>query len=150
VTREQRSARGDRIDVARRALLDTGFVVAVVNKADPDHERCVAAWRDVRAQLLSVDGVLVEAAHVLRRVPGGTEAAAGLVFDAGTEIVPSSAERVKRAIVLMRKYADVPMDLVDALLVVVAEEFRVHDVLTLDRRGFGVYRVGRQRFRVIP
>lgn len=50
----------------------------------------------------------------------------------------------------MKKYADVPMDFVDALLVVVAEEHKVHDVLTLDRRGFMTYRVGRERFCVLP
>jgi predicted nucleic acid-binding protein len=51
----------------------------------------------------------------------------------------------------MEKYRDVPMDFVDALLVVTAEERGVRDVLTLDRRGFEAYRAhGRERFRVVP
>lgn len=136
--------------MARRALLDTGFVVAVVNQADPDHERCVEVWRELRTQLLSVDGVLVEAAHLLRRSPGGPAGVVGLVFSAGTELVATTEPRASRAITLMKKYADVPMDFVDALLVVLAEEHKIHDVLTLDRRGFMTYRVGRERFRVLP
>ena len=141
---------GTRTDVARRALLDTGFVVALVNKADPDHERCTEVWRELRVQLLSVDGVLVEAAHLLRRSPGGAAGIIGLVFSAGTELIASTEQRANRAVALMKKYADVPMDFVDALLVVIAEERKVRDVLTLDRRGFTIYRVGREKFRLMP
>lgn len=136
--------------MARKALLDTGFVVALINEADPDHERCVELWRGLRAQLLSVDGVLVEAAHVLHRSPGGAEAVVGVVFGSGTELVATSEQRAARAVELMKKYADVPMDFIDALLVVVAEERKVRDVLTLDRRGFLTYRVGREKFRLLP
>jgi predicted nucleic acid-binding protein len=137
--------------VVRRALLDTGFVVALVNERDPDHERCVEVWRDLRAQLFSVEGVLVECAHLLRKARGGTAAAVHVVYEAGTTLVPLSEDRAKRALVLMDKYRDVPMDFVDALLVVTAEERGVRDVLTLDRRGFEAYRAhGRERFRVLP
>jgi uncharacterized protein len=141
---------GGRTDVARRALLDTGFVVALVNRADPDHELCSEVWREFRAQLMSVDGVLVESAHMLRKVPGGAAAVVGLVFGAGTELIASTEERANRAVSLMKKYADVPMDFVDASLVVVAEERRVKDVLTLDRRGFLTYRIGREKFNLFP
>jgi predicted nucleic acid-binding protein len=72
------------------------------------------------------------------------------VFSAGTELIATTEPRARRAIALMKKYADVPMDFVDAQLVAVAEEHKVHDVLTLDRRGFLTYRVGRERFRLLP
>lgn len=137
--------------MTRRALLDTGFVVALVNAKDPDHARCRAAWEGMHARLFSVEGVLVESAHLLRRVPGGATAASGIIFDSGTEIVPLTSERARRATELMGKYADVPMDLVDALLVTVAEDQDVPDVLTLDERGFRSYRLrGRTRFDLVP
>ena len=76
---------------------------------------------------------------------------AGLVYGAATELVPTTRERAQRAVTLMDKYHDVPMDLVDALLVTVAEERNARDVLTLDRRGFETYRAnGRERFRILP
>ena len=136
--------------MAKRALLDTGFIVALINEADPDHDACVEVWREYRAQLLSVDGVLVEAAHLLRKAAGSAEAIVGLVFTAGAELVPTTEARAKRAVELMEKYDDVPMDFVDAQLVAVAEERKVREILTLDRRGFLTYRVGRDRFRVLP
>lgn len=86
---------------------------------------------------------------MVRRSPGGAAGIIGLVFGAGTELIASTEPRANRAVALMKKYADVPMDLVDAMLVVIAEERKVHDVLTLDRRGFAIYRVGRERFRLM-
>jgi predicted nucleic acid-binding protein len=144
------SRAGTPTDVAKKFLLDTGFVVALLNADDPDHERCVDVWRDLRARLYSVEGVLVEAAHLLRRTRSGASSIVGLVYGAGTELLAMSEDRAQRAAVLMDRYHDVPMDFVDALLVVVAEEQKIRDVLTLDRRGFETYRVGRERFRILP
>lgn len=133
-------------------LLDTGFLVALLRADDSDHERCVEVWNELRApRLISVEGILVESAHLLRRLRGGAAAVAGLVYGAATELVPTTRERAQRAVTLMDKYHDVPMDFVDALLVTVAEERNARDVLTLDRRGFETYRAnGRERFRILP
>lgn len=137
--------------MARQVLLDTGFVVALVNAKDPDHERCVAVWKELRARILSVEGVLVECAHLLRRTGGAPAAAIQLVFGAGTEILPLTEERALRAAALMAKYHDIPMDFVDALLVTVAEERQISQILTLDHRGFESYRIsGRKRFVLFP
>ncbi len=134
-----------------KVLLDTGVIVALVNAADPDHARCCKAWARLRARLYTVEGVLVEAAHLLSRAAGGSDAALGLVLDAETVLVAPTEARLARARALMAKYRDTPMDLVDALLVVTAEQERIPDVLTLDRRGFETYRIGgRRRFRVQP
>lgn len=56
-----------------------------------------------------------------------------------------------RAVELIERYANVPMDLVDATLVALAEETGVLDVLTLDHRGFEAYRgMAGKRFRLRP
>ncbi len=48
----------------------------------------------------------------------------------------------------IEKYHDLPMDLADASLVWLADRTGVTDILTLDERDFGVYRLsGGQRFR---
>jgi predicted nucleic acid-binding protein len=126
--------------VARTVILDTGFLIALVNGGDPDHVRCREVWSDLHARILSVEGVLVEAAHMLRRVPGGAEASIGLVTSAEVTFVPLDARCLDRATVLMRRHHDVPMDFVDAALVTIGEMFSVTEVLTLDVRGFSTYR----------
>lgn len=135
----------------RRILLDTGAIVALVNAADPDHARCVDVWRELRAQIVTVEGVLVEATHLLRRAPGGPEAAIKLVLGAGARLVPPTEARLVRAMALMKTYRDIPMDLVDALLVVSAEDLDIGEILSLDRRGFNAYRTsGRRGFKLLP
>ena len=50
----------------------------------------------------------------------------------------------------MERYESLPMDFADATLVVLAELFQATTVFTLDSRDFGVYRLGRRTFRLVP
>jgi predicted nucleic acid-binding protein len=132
-------------------LLDTGFLVALVNARDPDHKRCADVWNTLVGKVVTVEGVLVEASHLLARARGGSSAALHLVASVDATIVSLDARRMRAAARLMDRYHDVPMDLVDALLVLTAQDHSVRDVLTLDRRGFSVYRVGARRaLRMLP
>ena len=45
-----------------------------------------------------------------------------------------------RAFDLMQRYRKIPMDFVDSLLVAAADQLSIKEVLTLDRRGFEMYR----------
>ncbi len=132
-------------------LLDTGFLVALVNAADPAHRACAQVWKGISGPFVTCEGVLVEAAHLLRRAPEGFANAWNIVRATRTMVVSSTRYRIDSAITLMAQYADVPMDFVDASLVVLAGELGVTDVLTLDRRGFATYRFdGRRKFRMWP
>ena len=52
---------------------------------------------------------------------------------------------------LIKKYDDQPMDFADASLVQVANRERLHEIFTLDRRDFTVYRLKQNKsFTVIP
>lgn len=136
--------------MAERVLLDTGVLVALVNAGDPDHLRCRKAWETLRVSLISVEGVVVEAAHLLRKHREGARAAIDLVLAAKVEFEATHG-LLLRASALMEQYRNVPMDLVDALLVATAEKRRVSTILTLDRRGFRTYRLfGKTYFTVLP
>lgn len=123
-------------------LLDTGFLVALVNSADPAHRACAGTWNQLAGPFLTTEGVLVEAAHLVRKNEAGFATVWGLMRSVGTIVSSSPRPRVDRAVALMQQYADVPMDFVDATLVALAEETGVRDVLTLDARGFSTYRTG--------
>lgn len=51
----------------------------------------------------------------------------------------------------MRQYRDVPMDFADSTLVAVCERRGENEMVTLDPRGFSVYRLpNRRSFRILP
>ncbi|MFL6544046.1 MAG: hypothetical protein ACJ8LM_02545, partial [Candidatus Udaeobacter sp.] len=56
-----------------------------------------------------------------------------------------NAEALAAAVRLMSKYAEVPMDFPDATLVWIAELSAAERILTLDRRGFSLFRFGNNR-----
>ncbi len=66
------------------------------------------------------------------------------------EIVPSSMQSLNRVKVLMKKYADLPMDYADATLVCLATDTGIGDIATLNK-DFTIYTLpGKKRFRVMP
>ena len=65
-------------------------------------------------------------------------------------ILEPTQEDALRAFALMRKYADAPIDLADASLVVAAEVLNIPRILTLDSH-FYVYRINdKTHFEIIP
>jgi predicted nucleic acid-binding protein len=133
--------------VIRRALLDTGPLVALLNRRDRHHDWACEEWSDIEPPLLSCDAVISEACFLLRSVRGGSTSVLELV-DREVVALPfrldHEAARVKA---LLLRYANVPMSLADACLVRMAEQYPSSPVLTLDR-DFRLYRKnGRQ---VIP
>lgn len=133
-------------------LLDTGSLVAALNRRDPDHARCVTALADFSGSLLTTGAVITEAMHFLHGTPGGADTLVGFLDDAQVDIRDCFAPlQLLAATRLMKKYADTPMDFADATLVLLADETGLDQIVTLDARGFRTYRFrGTRRFQIIP
>ncbi len=68
----------------------------------------------------------------------------------GMEVLPLAADELATATDWMERYADRPMDLADASLVVAAMTTGVTAIWTLDRSDFETYRLpNRKRFRLV-
>jgi len=133
------------------ALLDTGPLVALLNRSERNHRWCREFFQGFRGRLLTTEPVLTEAVYLLGSNVTNQKPALDFFLQGGAELVPLTPSLLKRAATLMAKYADVPMDFADATLVALAEESGICDVLTLDRRGFTVYRAGKNKgFRIAP
>jgi predicted nucleic acid-binding protein len=125
----------------RSWLVDTGPLVAYLDAADPDHGRVASAWDGFRGRLITSSAVMTETMHFVSDIRTGPRALAELVTASAMEVYHlSRPPELGEAVALMEHYGDTPMDFADATLVLLAEGLRVHDVLTLDRRGFRTYR----------
>jgi len=132
-------------------LLDTGPFVALLDRSEKNHERCLGVFREFKGRLLTTEPVLTEVVYLLGPAFSLQKPALEFILRGGAEFVALTPKSLHRAMQLMEKYADVPMDFADATLVALAEETGVHRVLTLDRRGFSTYRIGsRKAFTILP
>jgi predicted nucleic acid-binding protein len=131
-------------------LVDAGPLIALIDRRDKHHQRCVDALRGINDPLMSVWPAVVEAMYLLER---WHEQAAlwALIEAAPIRFAALDDEDVPRLRGLMSKYRDLPMDLADAALVHVAERDGYRRIFTLDARDFEVYRLaGRERFKIMP
>ena len=124
-------------------LVDTGPLVALFDPKDAEHSRCVQTLKVLRGQLRTTVPVLTEAFHMLDPGTRGSAALRGFMSRGGLSIWWLDPASLQRAFELMDRYADHPMDLADASLIVAAESLNTRRIFTLDRRAFRAYRVRR-------
>ncbi len=123
-------------------IADTGFWVALASPRDRHHQRAVA-WMDaIDEPLITTWPVVTETCHLLlNRL--GTESQSRFLASysaGGFEIFELQRHMGLRITELMRKYADLPMDLADASLVLLAERLGHGRILSTDERDFHAYR----------
>ena len=124
-------------------LVDTGPLIALFDPRDSEHERCRSILRTIREPLTTTIPVLTEAFHMLKPASRGSDNLRTLIMEGGMGVWFMDSSSVERAFELMEIYADRPMDLADASLVVAAEVLSTLNVFTIDRRDFTAYRIKR-------
>ena len=133
------------------ALVDTGVLLAFLDYADPWHERCHKLLAQTDIPVLTTAAVLTELFHLLKRRVRHIKTGLDLLETGGIVMVPTGPSDLPNILLLMRRYADRPMDFADATLVHVASREGIADILTIDHDDFEAYRFGRNRkFRIQP
>lgn len=135
---------------AATALCDAGPLIALFDPGDTEHGPCRTAFENFGGRLLTTWPVLTEVFHFV-----DTSTVRRHLWDfvlrGGIFVADLLPEELSRLRALMVKYADLPIDLADASLVVLAERLGLREVFTLDRRHFLVYRPRHVRsFEIMP
>ena len=128
-------------------IADTGFWLALVNEADKHHAAARARLSDLTQPLITTWPVVTETCHLLMREcgPGSQEAFLRSYTKGAFDVFELEKAHVPHIADLMGKYADLPMDLADASLVVLAEHLGHGRILSTDQRDFGAYRWKQRR-----
>jgi len=122
-------------------LIDTGPIVSYLDGSEPAHHSVAACLDSFGGWLYTTDAVIVEAMHFVNAARNGPSLLADFLVASEMHIYPSCQPgQLRKAAELMDKYADTPMDFADATLVLLADRLGILDIVTLDRRGFSVYR----------
>ncbi len=134
-----------------RGLIDTGALLALLDRDDKWHSACVEAFDRARLPLVTSAAILAELFHLLGDGVRERQSAWKLLRSGAIRVAPVDDADLPALQALMEKYADRPMDFADATLVLLARKLELTDVLTVDHNDFETYRIlGKRKFRVHP
>lgn len=131
----------------QQVLLDTGPLVASLDRRDYFHSWVTTELTTIEPPLLTCEAVISEACFLLRNVYPGQEAVISLINARIIQIPFRLDEEASYISELLTRYQSVPMSLADACLVRMAEQYMGSNLLTLDS-DFRIYR--KNRSQIIP
>jgi len=125
-------------------LLDTGVVVALLDRSEKHHRRCAEVVGGQARPLVTCEAVIAESCYLLRQLSGAPEVVLENVAK-GVFLIPFQLSRTAASVrSILRKYSDLPADFADACLTHLADELSTGEILTLDR-NFTHYRWRKNR-----
>lgn len=127
----------------KEIIIDTGFFIALFNKKDQYHKPAIKLMNSIsNRQWVSTWPVLTEVCYMLIRdqvfhaISGMLE----LYEKGGLMLFQMDTHHMIRMKQLMKKYQDLPIDLADASLILLAEDLGHGEIVSTDLRDFETYR----------
>ena len=128
-------------------VLDTGPLVAFLNRRDRFHDWTATQWNEILPPMLTCEAVISEVCFLLAGTRTGSDPVMQMIRRNILMIAFHLDEHIDPVKRLLLKYRSVPMSLADACLVRMSELHSNSCVFTLDS-DFKLYR--RNGRRVIP
>jgi predicted nucleic acid-binding protein len=135
------------------ALVDTSVLYALTDRAEPEHQACVAALAREREAIIVAQAVLPEICYLVGSRLGPSAEATFLrgLLASDWRLEPMSRDDISRAAEIVEDYVDADLGFVDAAVAATAERLAVTRIYTLDRRHFQLLRpVHATAFEVLP
>lgn len=139
------------------AVADTSGLLAAFNRTDREHAAAVAAAD--ACGLLVVSGMTITELHQVASIRADrrtADAIVGMVADRAeatrVTLAGIDSRLLKTALAVRGRYADLDVDLADAVTVALAAQYRTNVLLTPGRRDFRAMRplTGHDAFRLLP
>ena len=132
--------------MAHRVLVDSGPIVALLDRRDTYHEWAKREIANLHEPLLTCEAVISEVFFLLSRVRGGTSIFVALLRDGLVLASANFCYRDQSVEILrhLQRYSDIPMSFAAACLVRMSEIERDCIIFTTDR-DFLTYRRNRRQ-----
>jgi uncharacterized protein len=123
-------------------IADTGFWLALADQKDRFHILAKLALRQFNEPLITTWPVITETCYLLLTRKGVPAQVAFIknMNDGAFQVFNLEPHHGHRLGELMTQYADLPMDLADASLVILAEHLGHGRIFSSDQRDFNTYR----------
>jgi predicted nucleic acid-binding protein len=137
--------------MAAEVLIDTGAILALIDKSDDWHDVCTSIFSGLPLPMLTSEAVLTELFHLAGENRAKKESAWKLLRAGIIVLATIEHSELQHIDVLMARYRDRPMDFADATLVYLAQRESLEVIFTVDQTDFSIYRIGgKRRFQIIP
>lgn len=119
-------------------ILDTGPVLAALDKSDPDHPACAKLIKQSKEELILPSPILVELDYLFDRTIGDQALPALIseIRDGVFRVEDCTLEDYARIQELLTQYTDAQIGFVDAAVLSIVERLDEPKLATLDRRHF--------------
>ena len=124
--------------MARGLIADTSGIIALLDRDDRHHQAAVEA---IKQHLVYVPVTVLPEVDYLATKYLGERVARAFLEDINQQkfsLLPFESVDLTKATPIMARYRDLPLGLVDASLLVLAERYSIDQILTLDRRHFNL------------
>ena len=106
-------------------LIDTGPIVAFLDRKDPYHAQVASRLDKCDGTLATTSAVITESMHFVAPAESGPRRLAEFIAASGSDVYDfCGAKELSAAVSLMERYRDTPMDFADATLLLLAEALR--------------------------
>ena len=131
----------------KRVIIDTGPLVAFLNKSDFFHSWALTQFAQLNPPFFTCESVISEVCFLLRNTESGLQSTLSLLERELIQIPFNLDSEISTINNLIKKYKDVPISLADACLVRMSEQISDSTICTLDS-DFKIYR--KEKRKVIP
>ena len=137
---------------AARALVDTGFLVALVDRKDGCHNWAVETARAMPGPWLTCEACISESYHLRGQIAPAESLKILTMLECGAlisqHLIPEQLEAVRTE---ASRYHGRPVDFADACLVALSDAVPKLPIVTVDKADFAIYLRGRRpRHLVTP
>lgn len=133
--------------MTQSAIIDTGPLVALLNRRDTHHAWAIKQMEGLSVPLLTCEAVISESLFLLRKNENAGGVLGAMIQRGILAVAISLQEEIERILVLLEKYRELPISIADACLIRLSERLPKHLVFTIDS-DFTFYR--RDRNATIP
>jgi predicted nucleic acid-binding protein len=128
-------------------IADTGFWLALANRKDKHHERAKNCLARLEEPLITTWPVMAETCYLLlSRLRSVAQERFIQSYTAGAfEVFELNRDHAPKILQSMKRYRNLPMDLADASLLILAEHLGHGRILSTDERDFKTYRWKRHK-----
>ena len=121
------------------SLIDSGPIIALFNKKDRYHKKCLNFFKSYRGSLISSCSVVTEVIYLLSFSITAQMNFLEWIERGGLTIHELSADDLDYIKKRMKKYSDLPMDFANASLMSFSEKFSIDAIISIDS-DFSIYR----------